>query len=149
MRLGTKAALLSAAISALSVSAVGSAHADDGPPAHTQESSPTHAENLHHFKKSHRVKHALFVDESSPAPLASTASPLCTAENTATGGAADAGGGTATGGAATNTGTITQTCNITVNLPVGSDQTVTRTSREFFLEEDRTEAFSKREYDRN
>ncbi|MEU9369855.1 hypothetical protein AB0D78_05425 [Streptomyces avermitilis] len=150
MRLGATAALLSAAIGALTVSVVGSAHAEDGPPEHTQESSPVHAEDLFHFKKTHRVKHFLFVDESSPAPVAAVpGGPLCSQAITATGGDADAGGGTATGGAATASGnTQTQTCNITVNLPVGSDQTVRRTSRELIIREDRKEALKKREFDR-
>jgi hypothetical protein len=155
MRFGTKAALLGVAISALTVSGVGSAYADDDQPAHTHEghsgkhhsgkghSGKGHSsqdEDLFLFAKSDKVKYARFDEESGPAPIVAVpAGPLCAQSITATGGDADAGeGGTATGGAATASGnTQTLTCNITVNSPLGSgDQTVTRTSRVFFTEED-------------
>ncbi|MDL5205341.1 hypothetical protein [Streptomyces sp. ALI-76-A] len=145
MRFGTKAALLGAAISALTVSGAGSAYADDDQPAHTHEAHSgkdhsSHDEDLVLFAESDKVKFARFDEESGPAPIVAVpAGPLCAQSITATGGDADAGeGGTATGGAATASGnTQTLTCNITVNSPLGSgDQTVTRTSRVFFTEED-------------
>ncbi|HZF89687.1 hypothetical protein [Streptomyces sp.] len=156
MRFGTKAALLGAAISALTVSGAGSAYADDDQPAHPRESHSgpreSHSgkdhsgkghsgkdhsgkghssggEDLFLFAKSHRSEYARFDDESSPAPLAAVpAGPLCTQSNTATAGDADAAeGATATGGAATASGNAqTQTCNITVTLPVGSGDQTVR-----------------------
>ncbi|MEV7797425.1 hypothetical protein [Streptomyces sp. NPDC087512] len=154
MRLGVKTALLSAAIGALSVSAVGSAHAEDLPPGHNRESRPTHAGASHddhsddslYVKKFHRKKYFNRVEETSrPAPVAEVPVPadgLCSQSVTTTGGDATTGDAAATGGAATTTATQTQTCNITVNLPpVGSgesNQIRTETRTTSFIEEDLT-----------
>ncbi|MFI7015598.1 hypothetical protein [Streptomyces sp. NPDC050164] len=130
MRLGTKTALLSAAIGALTVSAVGSAHAEDLPAGHEHDSRPAHAGKSHHghsddlfVKKYHRKKHFSKVEETSrPAPVVAVPVPagaLCTQS------VGNATGGTGTGNTATTTvaGAQTQTCNIEVNLPpVGSDE---------------------------
>ncbi|GGW27824.1 hypothetical protein AB0E64_21520 [Streptomyces caelestis] len=170
MRFGTKAALLGAAISALTVSGAGSAYADDDQPAHTYEAHSekdhsgkdhsgkdhsgkghsgkghsgkghsSHDEDRVVFAKSDKVTYSGSYEESAPAPIAAVpAGPLCDQSIAATGGDAEA-GGDATGGAATASGnTQTLTCTITINSPLGSgDQTVTRTSRVFFTEEDQT-----------
>jgi hypothetical protein len=153
MRLGTKTALLGAAIGALTVSAVGSAHAEDLPPGHNHR--PSHAGDSHHghsdepphVRKHHLKKHFSRVEETSqPAPLASAPIPsdaLCSQSVTTSGGDATTGDAAATGGASTTTATQAQTCNITVTLPpVGSgdsNQIRTKTRTQSFIEEDHTE----------
>lgn len=153
MRPGMKTALLSAAIGALTVSAVGSAHAEDLPSGHNHESRPAHAGESHdghsddslHVTKHHRKKYFSRVEETSrPAPVTEVPVPadaLCSQSVTTTGGDATTGSAAATGGAATTTATQAQTCNITVNLPVGSgesNQIRTKTRTTSFIEEDRT-----------